>query len=164
MVVRPHRIICRSKSTVFNILRKKEEFGTSENRPRMGRPRATTPSQDKFIRVASLKDRFRPAHDISRNVIAHTTRNAKLADGLYKGGYKKLVYQGGLREQSQNLPKSRNKLDLGGQSNTEHGPPRIGKRFYGPMNLRSICLSKGPRCGFGAESGRRMSHAACNLV
>jgi transposase len=63
-----------SKGTVGYVLKKKATFGTTENRPRSGRPRATTSAQDKYIRVATLMDRFRPAHDIARNVINHKSK------------------------------------------------------------------------------------------
>jgi transposase len=63
-----------SASTVHYVLCKKEETGTTDNLPRSGRPRATTENQDKYIRVATLMDRFRPAHDIAKNLINQTTK------------------------------------------------------------------------------------------
>jgi transposase len=57
------------KSTVQDILAKKQETGTTDNKQRSGRPRATTESQEKYIRVATLMDRFRPSHDIARNML-----------------------------------------------------------------------------------------------
>ena len=56
------------KTTVHDLLVKKEETGSTDNRP-SGRPRATTSAQDKYIRVTSLMDRFRPCHEIAQNVI-----------------------------------------------------------------------------------------------
>lgn len=62
------------KSAVSKLLKKYRETGSVKNLKRSGRPRATTPSQDKHIRVTSLMDRFRSAHDISRDVIVHKTK------------------------------------------------------------------------------------------
>ena len=62
------RLSC-GKSTVQDILVKKQETDTTDNKERSGRPRATTESQEKFIRVATLMDRFRPSHDIARNIL-----------------------------------------------------------------------------------------------
>ncbi len=62
--------------TVARNLAKKEEFGTTEDRPRSGRPRATTETQDKHIRVATLMDRFRPSHEIAQNVFNQKTKKA----------------------------------------------------------------------------------------
>ncbi len=62
------------KSTVNDIINKKEEFGSVKNLPRSGRPPVTTSSQDKYIRVTSLMDRFRPSHEIARNIINHKSK------------------------------------------------------------------------------------------
>jgi transposase len=60
-------------TTVYDNIVKKEEFGTVKNRPRSGRPRATTPNQDKHIRIATLMNRFRPSCEIARNIISEKT-------------------------------------------------------------------------------------------
>lgn len=62
--------------TVVRNLAKKAEFGTTADRPRSGRPRATTESQDKYIRVATLMDRFRPSHEIAQTVINRKSNKA----------------------------------------------------------------------------------------
>jgi len=80
-----------SVGAVCKNLAKKDEFGTTANRPRSGRPRATTPSQDKYIRVTTLMDRFRPSHEIAKNIIkrnsikpvcVQTVRNRQVEAGL----------------------------------------------------------------------------------
>lgn len=62
------------KSTVKDTVKKKEKTGSVKNLPRSGRPRVTTPSQDKYMRVSSLRDRFKPAREIARSVIVHKTK------------------------------------------------------------------------------------------
>ena len=82
-----------SVGAVCKNLAKKDEFGTTANRPRSGRPRATTPSQDKYIRVTTLMDRFRPSHEIAKNIIkrnsikpvcVQTVRNRQVETKAYE--------------------------------------------------------------------------------
>ncbi|CAJ0968398.1 unnamed protein product [Ranitomeya imitator] len=47
----------RSMSRVAKTIKRYKETGSYEDRPRKGRPRATSASEDKFIRVTSLRNR-----------------------------------------------------------------------------------------------------------
>lgn len=77
--------------TVCRNLVKQSTFGTTKDRPRSGRPRATTEFQDKFILVSTLMDRFRPSHEIAETIIKRkskktvcpqTVRNRQIEAGL----------------------------------------------------------------------------------
>ena len=46
-----------SPSGVAKTIKRYKETGTHEDRPRKGRPRVTSASEDKFIRVTSLRNR-----------------------------------------------------------------------------------------------------------
>jgi hypothetical protein len=78
--------------TVCRNIQKKRKLGTTKDLPRSGRPRATTESQDKYIRVTTLMNRFRPSHEIAqtvfkrkskRAVCAQTVRNRQVEAGLH---------------------------------------------------------------------------------
>lgn len=50
-----------SQPAISNLTRRYEETGSVDDHPRSGRPRVTTPIQDRFIVLQHLRDRFRPA-------------------------------------------------------------------------------------------------------
>lgn len=50
-----------SKVTIHNLISRHQETGSLDDRPRSGRPRVTTPQQDRYIRLQHLRDRFLPA-------------------------------------------------------------------------------------------------------
>jgi transposase len=80
---------CSVNAVRYN-LEKKKKFGSTIDRPRSGRPRVTCESQDKYIRVASLMDRFRPAHEIAQNVFKRkskkTVSNQTVRNRLVEAG------------------------------------------------------------------------------
>ena len=47
--------------TVRHLRQRNRETGRTADHPRSGRPRATTPAQDQYIRTAHLRDRYRMA-------------------------------------------------------------------------------------------------------
>ena len=49
------------KTTVSRLYRRLILTGTTNDRPRSGRPRVTAPRQDRFIRLSHVRDRFRTA-------------------------------------------------------------------------------------------------------
>ena len=49
------------KTTVSRLYTRLMLTGTTNDRPRSGRPRVTTPRQDRFIRLSQLRDQFRTA-------------------------------------------------------------------------------------------------------
>ena len=49
------------KSTICRLWRRFRATDTTDDRPRAGRPRVTTPQQDRHIRLTHLRDRFRTA-------------------------------------------------------------------------------------------------------
>ncbi|XP_048245276.1 uncharacterized protein LOC125376897 [Haliotis rufescens] len=46
-----------SQSTISRLATRYNQTGTTHDRPRTGRPRVTTPAQDRYIRVLHLRDR-----------------------------------------------------------------------------------------------------------
>lgn len=48
-------------STVVRLAERFQTTGSSNDRPRSGRPRVTTAAQDRANRLSHLRDRFRPA-------------------------------------------------------------------------------------------------------
>lgn len=50
-----------SHQTIAEIRRRHAELGTFQDRPRSGRPRVTTPAQDRHILLSHIRDRFLPA-------------------------------------------------------------------------------------------------------
>ena len=79
------------KSTVSRLYRRLRLTGTTNDRPRSGRPRVTTPRQDRFIRLSHLRDRFRTATEtadqtpgLHNNRISDQTVRNRLRDvGLW---------------------------------------------------------------------------------
>ena len=55
-----------SQATISKLRRRFEETGSVRDRPRSGRPRITTPNQDRWIVLQHLRDRFRPASATAR--------------------------------------------------------------------------------------------------
>ena len=49
------------KSTISRLYIRLRVTGTTADRPRTGRPKVTTPRQDRFIRLQHLRNRFRTA-------------------------------------------------------------------------------------------------------
>lgn len=59
-----------SVSAVAKTIKRVEETGTHEDRTRSGRPKATSESENKFIRVTSLRNRQLSARDIQAQLNA----------------------------------------------------------------------------------------------
>lgn len=68
-------------STIMRLWNRFQRHGSTEDRPRSGRPRITTPNQDRYIRVCHLRDRTRTATATAssipglRRISAQTVRN-----------------------------------------------------------------------------------------
>ena len=70
-------------STIIRLRQRFQQTGRTANRPHQRRPRATTPAQDRYIRLVHLRDRFRPAIRTAdetlgvnnRRISAQTVRN-----------------------------------------------------------------------------------------
>ena len=75
-------INCNVRS-VKRLRQRYSETGRTADRPRSGRPRVTTPAQDRYIRTAHLRDRYRMATTTARvtpgthnlSISAQTVRN-----------------------------------------------------------------------------------------
>uniref|UniRef100_A0AAZ3S855 Transposase Tc1-like domain-containing protein n=1 Tax=Oncorhynchus tshawytscha TaxID=74940 RepID=A0AAZ3S855_ONCTS len=52
--------------TVRSLRQRYRETGRTADRPRSGRPRVTTPAQDRYIRTSHLRDRYRMATTTAR--------------------------------------------------------------------------------------------------
>lgn len=76
--------------TITRLVERYNTTGLSNDRPRTGRPRVTTAAQDRYNRLAHLRDRFRPATRTAaetigthhRPVSARTIRNRLRADNI----------------------------------------------------------------------------------
>ena len=76
--------------TVRRIRRRYRETGPTADRPHSGRPRVTTPAQDRYIRTSHLRDRYRMATTTARvtpgthnpSISAQTVRNRLREAGL----------------------------------------------------------------------------------
>ena len=54
-------IIAANQSTVSRILKRHRETGSVEKKPRSGRPRKSTPRDDRHLKALSLANRFKTA-------------------------------------------------------------------------------------------------------
>uniref|UniRef100_A0A674DDV1 Transposase Tc1-like domain-containing protein n=1 Tax=Salmo trutta TaxID=8032 RepID=A0A674DDV1_SALTR len=76
--------------TVRRLRQRYRETGRTADRPRSGRPRVTTPTQDRYIRTSHLRDRYRTATTTARatpgthnpSTSAQTVRNRLREAGL----------------------------------------------------------------------------------
>lgn len=76
--------------TVRRLRQHNKETGRTADRPRSGRPRVTTPAQDRYIRTSHLRDRYRMATTTARvtpgthnpSISAQTVRNRLREAGL----------------------------------------------------------------------------------
>ena len=76
--------------TVRRLRQRYRETGRTADRPRSGRPRVTTPAQDRYIRTSHLRDRYRMATTTARvtpgthnpSISAQTVRNRLREAGL----------------------------------------------------------------------------------
>ena len=77
-----------SRSTISRLWSRFQATGTPTDRPRSGRPRATTAAQDRFIVLRHLRDRFTPASSTAqairntRRISDQTVRNRLHTAGL----------------------------------------------------------------------------------
>lgn len=84
------RVFGVHRSTITRLAERYHVTGSSNDRPRTGRPRVTTAAQDRANRLAHLRDRFRPATRSAaetigthhRPVSARTIRNRLRAEGI----------------------------------------------------------------------------------
>src|ERR1700709_2496801 len=113
------RLSC-GKSTVQDILVKKQETGTTDNKERSGRPCATTESQEKFIRVATLMDRFRPSHDIARNIL-NTKSQEPISSKTVRRRQVEAGLGGRIARNKPKLTKKRRRARVKWQDNTDTG-------------------------------------------
>ena len=79
-----------SKSTITRLYQRLCQTGTTNDRPRSGRPRVTTRRQDRYIHLTHLRNRFRTAVETSQvtpgthinRISADTVRNRLREFGL----------------------------------------------------------------------------------
>jgi len=65
------RIFNCSRETIYNLQTRYMNTGSTRDRPRSGRPRVTTPAQDRYIRTTHLRDRFQSASHTARTLPQH---------------------------------------------------------------------------------------------
>ena len=77
-----------SRVAIVDLSRRHAESGTPADRPRSGRPRVTTPQEDRLLVRESRKDRFAPARalrdktNLTENVSLSTVRSRLYDAGL----------------------------------------------------------------------------------
>ena len=86
-----------TRVTVFRLLQRLGQMGSTRDRPRRGRTRITTPAEKRHIRVIHLRNRFVTAtstastalgHPISRHTVYRRLRHHGIrARRLYRGPY-----------------------------------------------------------------------------
>nr|ACI68988.1 Transposable element Tc1 transposase [Salmo salar] len=84
------RAINRNVRTVRHLRQRYRETGWTADHPRSGRPRVTTPAQDRYIRTSHLRDRYRMATTTARvtpgmhnpSISAQTVHNRLREAGL----------------------------------------------------------------------------------
>lgn len=113
--------------TIHNLMQRYQNHGSVNDRPRPGQPRVTTPQQDRQIRLAHLRNRFRPA-----TVTAQTTpgRNnpwisvSTVRRRLHRSGlYARTLLWGQVEE-----------IDLIGAGGMFIGVNGVGTQYFLPMN------------------------------
>ena len=68
------RLMRCNRSTIVDLWRRYQQHGTVADRPRVGRPRVTTPQQDLYIRVTHARNRRQTAVATARTTIGHHNR------------------------------------------------------------------------------------------
>ncbi|XP_071086478.1 paired box pox-meso protein-like [Haliotis cracherodii] len=63
-----------SQSTISRLAARYKQTGTTNDRPRTGRPRITTPAQDRYIRVLHLRDRTATGQTVRNRLREHGPR------------------------------------------------------------------------------------------
>lgn len=76
-VTRVARLFGCSRATIHNLWRRYNQTGDTVDAPRSGRPKATTPRQDRMITLTHLRNQFQPATVTARqfHVYDKTIRN-----------------------------------------------------------------------------------------
>src|SRR4029434_5404 len=67
-----------SLSRVAKTIKRYDETGSHEDRPRTGRPRVPSAAEDKFIRVTSLRNRSSSSRHISTSTVQRRPRESGL--------------------------------------------------------------------------------------
>lgn len=62
-------------NAVAKTIKRYDETGSYEDRPRKGKPRATSAAEDKFIRITSLRNRQLTAPQITAHINASQSFN-----------------------------------------------------------------------------------------
>ena len=60
-----------SQAAISNLLSRYQQTGQAQDRPRSGRPRVTTPAEDRYIRTIHLRNRFVTATSTAATALGH---------------------------------------------------------------------------------------------
>ena len=71
-----------SQSTISRLAARFNTFATTNDRPRAGSPRVTTPAQDRYTRGLHLRDRTATAVNTAARIPGQTVRNRLPEHGL----------------------------------------------------------------------------------
>ncbi len=135
-----------NQCTIHRLWRRLRENGTTADRPRSGRPRVTTPADDRHIRLQHLRDRFRTADETALQTAGvHNPRiSAKtVTNSLRKDGIKAYrPYKG--------LPLTKRRRDIRVAWLHRHRP-----NVYGVRRWRNVLFSDESRFTLFRADGRK---------
>ncbi|XP_019944313.2 uncharacterized protein [Paralichthys olivaceus] len=168
--------------TVRRLRQRYRETGRTADHPRSGRPRVTTPAQDRYIRISHLRDRYRMATTTARvtpgthnpSISAQTVRNRLREAGLracrpvvrqvltrHHQQQHRLWAQTHLswtRQEWQKVTWSGINLEVG-------GPSWSGAVYHITIGLSLLSLQAiSMPCGTGKTSSSLILHPLCMLI
>ena len=77
-----------SQKTISLLWRRFQTTGSTDDRPRSGRPRVTTPREDRQIRLLHLRNRFLTAVDSAQNALGRRISSQTVRNRLKRCGLK----------------------------------------------------------------------------
>ena len=73
-------------TTIFRLITRLGNTGSTKGRPRSGRPRVTTPPKDRYIRSIHLRNRFVTATSTAATALGHRIRRRTVSRSLHIAG------------------------------------------------------------------------------
>ena len=138
------RTLQLSVTTVAKTVKRFEQTGTLEDRKRSGRPRVTSKSDNKFIRVTSLRNRRLTAPEIQAQLNA--TRSTDVSTSTVQRRLRDAGLKGRIAAKKPLLRVINRKKRLAWAKNTETGHLRSGSQSYGRTSPNSKYLDQTVEC------------------
>jgi transposase len=135
-----------SQSTISRLRRRLLTTGSVKDRPRSGRPRVTTPRQDREIRLLHLRNRFRTAVETAVHVRGR--HNARISEKTVRNRLKAAGLKA--RRPYKGLPLTRNRRDVRMDWLHRHRPNRFPLQRW-----RNVLFSDESRFTLFRADGRR---------